>query len=156
MSPDEALKELLGIHLPLEPSCWPPALWFSVLIVTLSGISLLLLWWLYKLAKRRFVSRAALKKIARYRKQALDSKDIAIIANILKRVALHYYNRQEVASLYGEKWLQFLDKTGRTNQFTNGPGRTLITAPYQKQATYQQGPLLQVVESWLKQQGKHA
>ena len=37
-----------------------------------------------------------------------------------------------MAGLTGERWLEFLDKSGDTDQFTCGPGRLLITAPYER------------------------
>lgn len=47
------------------------------------------------------------------------------VSSILKRVALAAYPRTEVASLSGEAWQRFLDRTGNTRAFTEGPGRIL-------------------------------
>jgi hypothetical protein len=44
---------------------------------------------------------------------------------LLKRVAIAGYSRATVASLMGEEWLAFLDRTGGTKEFTEGSGRML-------------------------------
>lgn len=57
----------------------------------------------------------------RYRRDAL--KELAGLENasrvfprlsvVLKRAAMHAYGREQVAPLYGQEWLAFLDRTGK-------------------------------------------
>jgi hypothetical protein len=71
----------------------------------------------------------------------LDSSEVtgpqlaAGVSEVLKRVALTRYPRVEVASLTGEPWLAFLDRTGGGGRFANGPGRVLASAPYAPERT---------------------
>lgn len=55
-----------------------------------------------------------------YRRDALHELDILEHASelfphlfvVLKKTAMHAFGREQVASLYGEEWLAFLEKTG--------------------------------------------
>ena len=52
----------------------------------------------------------------RYRRDALRSLNVlehpSDLFVVLKKTAIHAFGREEVASLYGEGWITFLDKTG--------------------------------------------
>jgi Ca-activated chloride channel family protein len=84
------------------------------------------------------------------------AKALAEIPVLLKRAALSAFPRSEVASLSGEKWLTFLDKTIGAKDFTEGEGRLLpelAYAPVQRitQLSDEQiGNLLQLVRRWIK------
>lgn len=101
--------------------------WIVVALLLVAGV-LLLLW---KRARRRRANA--------YRRAALAALEAAgdnpvTIAEILRRTALAAYPRRTVASLSGEKWLGFLDRTLGGDRFRNGPGRVLIEAPYRGHA----------------------
>ena len=68
--------------------------------------------------------RAALKEIA------AAGDDPAALTVIVRRAALAGYPRTEVAGLYGEDWLAFLDEAYGGTGFREGPGRLLAVAPY--------------------------
>ena len=53
---------------------------------------------------------------------------------VLKRTALATFPRESVAGLTGTDWLAFLDRTGGTRDFTEGPGRALTTLAYDPRA----------------------
>ncbi len=57
---------------------------------------------------------------------------LTAVAGIVRRVALVSFPRQRVASLFGDEWLSFLERTGPGVSFTEGPGRLIATAPYQR------------------------
>mgnify|MGYP001829160264 CR=1 FL=1 len=54
---------------------------------------------------------------------------------LLKRTAMHAFGRVGVADLNGPAWLAFLDQTGGSDDFTQGPGRMLIDLAYRKTET---------------------
>ena len=47
------------------------------------------------------------------------------MGELLKRTALSAFPREDVASLAGVEWLEFLDRTGSTKDFSRGAGRVL-------------------------------
>lgn len=53
---------------------------------------------------------------------------------LVKRTALSFSPREEVASLAGEAWLDFLDRTWAGNAFTQGGGRRLLDLDYRSEA----------------------
>jgi hypothetical protein len=122
------LVELLDLLEPVpEPPpvpLWPQTagwLWLAaVLLVTAA----LLLWRLIAQRRANAYRRAALRALA------TAGGAPAPIAEVLRRAALAAYPRTEVAGLYGEAWLAFLDQTYGGGDFRGGPGRAIATAPY--------------------------
>jgi hypothetical protein len=75
--------------------------------------------------------------------------------SVLKRVALVHYPEQEVASLNGRAWLQFLDRTGNTDTFSNGSGRVLGDGGYRPSFLADEATaaaLVQLVQNWITRQ----
>ena len=68
--------------------------------------------------------RAALREIT------AAGQDPAALAEILRRTALSAFPRAEVAGLYGDAWLGFLDRAYGGTGFRDGPGRAIALAPY--------------------------
>jgi hypothetical protein len=54
------------------------------------------------------------------------------ISVLLRRLSISLFPRTEVASLTGERWLEFLDRHVPGNPFTRGQGRMLVEAPYRQ------------------------
>ena len=102
--PDASLENLRDIAVPEPPPLWPPApgVWV-LLIIALAVLLALFLWWRRARARNAY-RRAGLSLL----KNARTARDINII---LKRVALAAFPRPEVAPLYGDDWLAFLDGT---------------------------------------------
>jgi Ca-activated chloride channel family protein len=73
------------------------------------------------------------------------------LSTIVRRYAMATFPRTEVAGLVGASWLQFLDRSGRTNQFTDGVGHLLSSGPYQQQGVVSAIELVQLVEHWIQQ-----
>lgn len=74
-----------------------------------------------------------------YRRDALAALPEAAatperLAHLVRQTALAAYPRSEVAGLYGQDWLSFLDRTCDGAQFSSGAGAFLIKAPYVKNA----------------------
>ncbi len=150
-----ALQSLRDIHLPSPISIWPLAPGWIVLIILL----LIAIIWI-SLRAYRYYRRQQIKRLAMQRIQQLQmahqkhtqppQQIIAELSILLRRVALAYFKRADIAGLYGEKWLTFLDDTGESKSFRHPAGELLITAPYQKQVTAKLEPLLLMCQQWVK------
>lgn len=150
------LADLRDIHLPEPVSWWPPAPgWWLLAALTLVVIAGLL--WLWRYRRRSTPRRAALAELARLRAAFRRDGDGTAVATgisaLLRRLALAHFPRTQVAGLVGDAWLQFLDRTGGDNQFSAGPGRALIRAPYRPTEAFEIEALLNVVETWIKRVG---
>lgn len=102
--------------------------------------------------------RAALLELQRLaaasRRVDQRAQALARLTELLKRVALVAWPRAIVAPLSGAQWLAFLDRTGRTRDFTGMPGRLLghityraHTADELRQAEVDD--LFRVARSWI-------
>lgn len=106
---------------------WPQTVgWIWLGLALAVALTYLLARWL-KVRRNNAYRRAALQAL-------LDRGDDPIeIANILRQAALAGFEREKVASLTGDSWLNFLDKTCEEHLFLGTPaGRNLLNAPYQK------------------------
>lgn len=93
---------LADIHLQQAPGIWPLAWgWWLVIAAVLIAV-LLAIYWLRLRNDRLAAQQEALVAL----KHACS---IAELNTLLKRAALSYYPRQDVAGLTGERWLAFLD-----------------------------------------------
>jgi hypothetical protein len=121
-----SLDRLHDIVLRPPISWWPPALgWHVVAAIAL---------WLAAVGVVRAVSR---HRANAYRRAAL--RELAALERtnrweelpaLLKRVALAAYPREEVASLSGDAWLRFLDRTAGTPGFGRVAGEHLLQLAY--------------------------
>ena len=75
---------------------------------------------------------------------------VAQLTALLKRVALVLYPRSMVASLSGDAWLTFLQRSSRCQSFTTGAGQILGNAGYQRQIAPDYAQLAQLAELWLR------
>lgn len=123
---NDPLDALRPLHEPIAISWWPPALGWWVLILLFLA-SVLFLFWRWK---RNALQRAALREL-KILVSTMDSlQQAAAINRLLKRYALVCWPTTEVAALTGESWLKFLDSHGGNGVFFQGPGRALMTSPY--------------------------
>lgn len=135
---------------PAAVSMFPQTVGWTVLAV----VALTALTWL---ALRRYRSwRAnAYRRVALAELEA-SGDDPVKIAGILRRVALVAWPREEVASLIGVDWLDFLDNTGGNGSFRHGPGKALLKAPYQPIPKHP-GPGLQTLaKNWVEHHSPQA
>ncbi len=99
------LSQLNDIVTPTAPDWWPPApiYWLLALafIVVIVGTTYLL----KHLKKQQLKQQQALKKLQQL-KQA--NANFIELNQLLKGVVLLYFPRQQVASLHGELWFDFL------------------------------------------------
>jgi len=146
-----SLSRLHDIVVPDPVPFWPPAPgWYAVFAVLVAALGTLT-WWRVRRWRRDAYRREAVAALER----AARSGDWADLAEVMKRTALAVFPRASVASLSGESWLTFLDRTGDTTAFTDGPGRHLSTLAYDARAaeTVTDGDLrrtLDVCTTWVR------
>jgi hypothetical protein len=134
MNDPTSLDRLHDIVAPAPAPWWPMApAWYwliglALILGILFGLHCLLQW------QRNRYRREALAELARQEAALLDLKRraqaLSALAELLKRAALSAWPRAEVASLTGHAWSAFLDRTGRTNAFSQGLGAILENASY--------------------------
>lgn len=155
MNPDQdLLQQLHDIHLPAALGRWPLAPGW----VALLGIMLLLLIvgvvWGWRWVRRGKVKREALRVLALYEKtyyaEMNTQTSSAALNELLKRVALAYFPREQVAQLYGKEWLVFLQETSKKLDFLT-EGEAFLYAPYQLNQARDLRPLFHLVRSWIAQ-----
>jgi hypothetical protein len=146
-----SLQNLNDIVPPSPPPWWPPAPgWYLLMAVT----ALLLLWLAYR-GWRRW-------RADRYRREALaelaairdTSVSLEALPALLKRTALAAWPRAEVASLSGDAWHHFLDRTAPRADFSDGLGPLLDRLSYGEGRAAlspdERRRLLDAVQHWLR------
>jgi hypothetical protein len=147
------VSQLKDIHLPAPITSWPIAPgWICLLFITLGIVIYSLSVW-QKRKQQKIALQYALKNLKEL-KNLLDENPTninipATISTLIRRTALHYFPRAEIAGLTGNSWLTFLNQSGKTTQFTGEIADLLINGPYQKQNTADLRSLLIVTETWL-------
>jgi hypothetical protein len=157
MNPE--LQQLKDIHLPHAISMLPTSPGWLILLVLALGLICYLTYLAYQVRRRKKTVKYALTKLQILKDTSLDnSQNINIateISILLRRTALYYFRRDDVAGLTGDNWLRFLNHSGNTNQFTDGAGRLLVDAPYRKDNVTDLTPLFALTQSWLSTIAKH-
>ncbi|MCB8821975.1 DUF4381 domain-containing protein [Microvirga rosea] len=127
MTSDPAdLTNLRDIVLPPLP-LWPPAPGAWIILLGILAASLVMIRRAYERYRSDAYRREALRELS-------ASPDMTAILPLLKRAALVAYGREKVASLSGDAFLAFLDRTGGTMAFTSGPARLLPELAYTRRA----------------------
>lgn len=150
---DTQSLELAPIHLPADVSAWPPALgWWIVLALILALMAAAFLW--YRHFRRLAFRREALALLGEIEKQQdlAPLQRIDAVSALLKRVAITAHGRERVAGRTGDSWLQFLDASGKTNGFTQGPGRILGASRFQPNITLDTPALIALCRDWIQKQ----
>lgn len=100
---------IADIHTPQAISAWPPAYgwWILLAIIIVIAMALVHQW------RKRQAERLA-QKLALIELDNVNLNDFAAgqqINAILKRAAMHYFGRENIASLNGATWQRFLINT---------------------------------------------
>lgn len=150
----KALAQLHDIHLPPPISWWPLAPgWYLLFVMCLTLFTLGLIWIIYR-HHRGIAKRQALILLNAYEKQfELDRQSpvaAARVSELLKRVALVYYPRHQVAKLHGQDWLIFLNNTSPNLSFQD-VGFELLQLPYapMSQDTFRIKELFRLAHVWI-------
>ena len=151
---------LRDIHLPEAIGWWPLATgWWWAISLVLVSVALVTGALLYRRYRRTRLSYWLKPEFQLLReKYAGDQDALALLqglSSLLRRACLSLYPRHAVASLTDDAWLDLLDKTGGTSQFTHGPGRLLAQGPYLPRASSAEVEmLLSLVVSWIDHCGR--
>lgn len=148
-----ALQQLKDIHLPQAVHMWPMAPGWLVLYVLLIATVLYAIYFWYQSKRKKYTVKFALAKLDKLEQLLAKNPEkiniAAEISTLLRRTALYYFRREEIASLTGKQWLDFLNRSGETTHFTQETKRLLTDAPYQKEVSNDLTPLFTLARAWL-------
>lgn len=154
MNPDP-LANLADIQLPDPVASWPPAPGWWLLAVLVIALLVGLIYWLARRYRRQAWRREAQAKLAHLEAKKTDLNPISLtseLSGLLKQVAITRFGRHHTASLNGEAWLRFLDTKGKTDAFTQGPGRALGDDIYRPDAVIDVDGLFELSRKWIETQ----
>ena len=151
------LADLHDIHLPHPVSAWPPGPAYYVLL----AVFIILLLLSIKRKHHQHITapkREALLELTHiethYQQRHSDSKTTAAsITTLLRRVALVYHPRAEVAGLHGEAWLLFLKQTSHHIDF-DAVQTGLLNTPFNPASNANSddlSPLFAATRRWITQ-----
>jgi hypothetical protein len=148
------LAQLRDIHLPAPIGWWPPAAGWYLLTL----IIVVMLFAAIFFIRRHYINgrakRHALRLLASYQQQYQQDHNsqlcAARVSELLKRVALVYFPRSNVASLQGDEWILFLTNTSKGLRFET-VRTALLDIPYQPTASHDLSSLLKFVRTWISQ-----
>lgn len=109
-----ALAELKDIIVPDPIGAWPWALGYWLVLIMLIAILIVTLGWLRKRAKYLAPKKAAKKLFTTLDRQAVNYA--SEVNSLLKRTALSYLDRNEIAKLDGDAWAVWLDNSLPVNK----------------------------------------
>lgn len=153
----DPLAQLKDIHLPEPVGLWPLAWgWWVLLILIVLILAWIVFLWRRQQARNRYRA-LAIAELHRAKLIFDQERDVASylqhVSIILRRAALTGCGDSYHANLSGEAWLQWLDNQCPAihKNFTAGPGRVLLTGPYQKAPEADIESLHKLASQWLKQ-----
>jgi hypothetical protein len=150
------LDQLADIHLPDSVSWWPLAPgWWILLGLLVFIVVMVILWRKHQRAGRYRKAAVELLQAAwnEYQTHRQTSIYLQQLSEILRRVARTTYGSLFNASIKGDAWLQWLDQSCPALKagFASGPGRILLSGPYQKNPHAELEPLHQLSLEWIRQ-----
>ena len=150
----DPLAGLVDFPLPQEVSLWPQTWPLRIAVVLIAAGALLATW---RFAHRSYANRyrrEALAELEEIQGTADTAPDqVATQLSVLvRRTALGAFPREAVAPLAGSAWLAFLDRSYDGREFSEGAGRLLISAPYQRRSPdrVQLEALAGLVRRWIR------
>lgn len=152
---EKAIQNLRDIHMPEPISTWPLAPGWYFLYLLLLFLTIVIIYFIYQFWKKHCLKKQIFHELQKIETLMLTEEStaqaISKISILLKRIAFLKYPRVTVASLHGNEWLTFLDYTGKTQAFTQGVGKLLVTLPYQKQQELIPAEFFDCIKKWIRQ-----
>lgn len=156
VNPAALLEDLRDIHLPADPSWWPlaPAWWVLLFII------LLLCVLLFVFLKKRAQLKSKIARHQQYesrlnvlRQQFSQHQDKSQLLQecsmLLRQIAIA--QDQSMANITGKQWLNSLDDLFDCKAFTNGVGRLFADTHYRARAEYDSDELMTLMKGCLNQ-----
>ena len=153
-APVEAGPVLRDIHLPRDPSWWPPAPGWWVLALLLLAAGSMAAWWWLRRKRRRAIERAVLAEVDLLAtKWSGQSQQLATgLHQLLRRGALRYDNG--AARAHGDDWRRILavvcDDQAMLAQLT-----LLDSAMYRPDAAFDKDATVAATRQWLLMAWRH-
>lgn len=138
---------------------WPPAPgWYWVLglmvVMLLAALITGLMRWQHNRYRREALAELARHEMA-LQNAELRSPALLSLAELLKRTAMTAFQREDVATLTGLKWFEFLDDTARGSRFRDALGALLENALYDPRTADSLDPrklhsVVEAIRHWIK------
>ena len=154
-----SLDRLHDIIVPAPAPWWPPAPgWYWVLglmvVVLLAALITGLIRWQHNRYRREALAELARQEVA-LQNAKLRSPALLSLAELLKRTAVTAFPREDVATLTGPKWFEFLDDTARGSRFRDALGTLLENAIYDPRTVDTLDPqklhsVVEAIRHWIK------
>lgn len=156
MAEPDPLTQLRDIHLPDPVGWWPLAPGWYVLMIVLLLILMFISYRIYQRHVNGLAKNKALELLKIYKDQYDKDRNAQIasarISELLRRVALVYYPRAQVASIHGDDWIEFLNTTSKNIDFRPVKAM-LLDSPFKTAETVHLKPLFSRADQWIKQRG---
>lgn len=156
MAKSDPLAQLRDIHLPEPVSWWPLAPGWYVLMLLILLIMMIITYLVYKRHVNGLAKNKALELLKTYKDHYDKDRNAQVasarVSELLRRVALVYYPRAQVAGLHGDDWVEFLNKTSKKIDFKPVKAM-LLDSPFKTGETVNLKPLFTRAEQWIKQRG---
>lgn len=147
MEPNQIdLSELKDIHPMIQPDFWPLAEGWYILCALLILIILIGFYIYHKYRNSPVVY--AIKELEKIKK-APKEKQFKLLSQLLKRVAMVKYPRNEVAPLIEEKWQEFI-LAAAPDIFSEQQAKSLAYAIYNPKNKVPDQKLFQLTRQWIK------
>lgn len=149
----DPLAALRDIHEPAMISSWPPApgWWLLAALASVFVIYLLVLMirrWLADRYRREAISELQ-QLTLHWQSHGNDTQYLQDLQTLLKRVALTRFPRDDVAGLTGEAWVQFLDRSSGSHDFSMGVAEVLIDGNYRQDTSFDAEALQSAARQWI-------
>jgi Domain of unknown function (DUF4381) len=154
--PGDPVAGLIDIPLPQQVSLLPQTWPLRIAIALLLSTALVALWRFLRWRRVNRYRREALTELSRMERtfdiDRAPAEFVDRLSVLVRRTALAAFPRETIAPLAGPAWLGFLDRTSGSLQFSQGPGRLLATAPYQRTAPdrAELSSLTSLVRNWIR------
>ena len=146
--------ELRDIHLPADPSMWPLAIGWWLLII----LGCVIAYFVYKklleikkIKQTNLLLQNELQAINNAYKQHADKHKLASeVSELLNRFVRHVLKDSHATTLTGEKWIAYLNSRTNSNEF-NPYLKELTQAQYIKNIEFDVPSLLATVKNYFPQ-----
>ncbi len=144
------LLSLEDIITPQGVSLWPLTIaWWLLIVMCIVVVFALIVF--YRRHQKKWAYRQEALSLLKAYKKNNNNTDIAIkYLECLKRTAISAYPNQDIDSLYGDAWLNFLNQQTPKPLFNGELADFILHAQYKKKVTVENEYLCKAVECWIK------